>query len=170
MCSTLEAPELGKWVKVRRGIYKGDVGYVLSVAASEVHLLFIPRLAPLDASHSKRKRLQTSLTLKLFKLETVKQYYTIEPRHIHENIYSVGNNRFEHGLIVRSYSFNSVSTGVSTMPWELYCLFRASGHPELISHKSSFPRPSEWNFSEGEEIYIENDPGLSVWEQRPPNK
>jgi hypothetical protein len=56
MCSLEDPPELGKWVQVRKGIYKGDVGYVLSVAASEVHLLLIPRLAPLDASHSTGKR------------------------------------------------------------------------------------------------------------------
>ena len=58
--------ESGKWVQVRRGHYKGDVGYILSVAASEVHLLLIPRVAP-DASRSKKKR---RTTLELFNHET----------------------------------------------------------------------------------------------------
>ena len=145
--------ELGKWVQVQKGLYKGDVGYVLSVAASEVHLLLIPRLAPIDPSSSKRKRSRTRPTPQLFDHETVKQYFAIEPRRIHENIYSVGNNRFEHGLIVRSYSFDSVSTRVSTISLKSFGLFRLSGHPEL----TAYPRPSEWYLSEGEEVYIIDD-------------
>lgn len=54
MCPLKDPPELGKWVQVQRGVYKGDIGYVLSVAALEVNLLLIPRLAP-DALRSKRK-------------------------------------------------------------------------------------------------------------------
>ena len=147
-----ELPQLGKWVQVRRGVYKGDVGYVLSVAASEVNLLLIPRLA----LRSKRKRSREPPQLKLFDHETVKQYYAIEPHRIRENIYSVGNDRFEHGLIVRLYSFDSVSR-VSTIPLGSFGLFGISGHPKLISSRSSFPRPSEWYFGEGEEVYIVDD-------------
>jgi len=145
MCP-LKAPELGKWVQVRRGTYKGDVGYVLSVASSEVHLLLIPRLAP-DASRSKRKRSQPRVPPKLFNHETDN---AIEPHRINENVYSA---KFEHGLLVRSYSFNAVSTGISTIPLESFILFRASGHPRLLESKSTFPRPSEWHFLEGEEVY-----------------
>lgn len=158
MCS-LNPPELGKWVQVRRGTYKGDVGYVLSVTASEVRLLLIPRLAP-DASRSKRKRSQPRITPKLFNHEMDN---AIEPRPTHENIYSVGNNRFEHGLIVRSYSFDAISTGISTLPLESFNLFRASGHPELIKSKATFPRPSEWYFLEGEEVYNTAEPIPSKW-------
>jgi transcription elongation factor len=158
MCRLKDPPELGKWVQVRRGTYKGDVGYVLSVAASEVHLLLIPRLAP-DASHSKRKRSQPRITPKLFNHETDN---ATEPR-IHENIYSVGNDRFEHGLIVRSYSFDAIMTGISTIPLESFILFRASGHPQLIKSKDTFPRPSEWYFQEGEEVYNTVEPIPSAW-------
>jgi hypothetical protein len=38
-------PEVGKWVQVRRGIYKGDVGYVTSTKSGGVQLLLIPRLS-----------------------------------------------------------------------------------------------------------------------------
>jgi hypothetical protein len=105
MCPLKDLPKLGKWVQVRRGTYRGDVGYVLSVAASEVDLLLIPHLRA-DASCSKRKRPQSRTPQKLFNPEI---YNAIEPRRIHENIYSLGNDRFEHGLIVRSYSFDAVS-------------------------------------------------------------
>src|SRR6266498_1814349 len=163
MCHFKDPPELGKWVQVRRGAYKGDVGYVLSVAASEVHLLLIPHLAP-DAPCSKKKR---RTTLKLFNHETDN---AIEPHHISENIYSVGNDRFEHGLIVRSYSFDAVSTGISTIPLESFHLFRRSGHPQLISSKSAFPRPSEWYFLEGEEVYNIDDPIPFHWPEPPSYK
>ena len=158
MCRLKDPPELGKWVQVRRGTYKGDVGYVLSVAASEVHLLLIPHLAP-DASRSKRKRSQPRITPKLFNHETDN---AIEPR-IHENIYSVGNDRFEHGLIVRSYSFDAILMGISTIPLESFTLFRASGHPQLIKSMDTFPRPSEWCFQEGEEVYNTVEPIPSAW-------
>jgi hypothetical protein len=159
--------EIGMWVQVRRGTYRGDVGYVLSVAASDVHLLLIPRLAR-DSSRSKRKRSRIRPALKLFDHKTHQQYYAIEPRRIHEDIYSVGNDRFEHGLIVRSYSFDSVSTRVSTIPLESFSLFRSSFHPEIISSKSAFPRPTEWYFAEGEEACV-GVKRVSLWDPSPPS-
>jgi hypothetical protein len=152
-----DPPELGKWVQVRRGTYKGDVGYVLSVGASEVHLLLIPRLPLMDQPHSKRKRTGTRPTsLKLFDHETFTQEYAIQSHRIQENIYSVGNDRFEHGLIVRSYRFNSVSTGVSTIPLASFSHFCGSRHPKF-SRKTRFPRPLEWIFAESEKVYIVDD-------------
>ena len=159
MRSLKNPSELGKWVQVLRGTYKGDVGCVLSIAALEVHLLLIPRLAP----KLKRQRSRTRTTPKLFNHETDKLHYNTEPCRIHENIYSVGNDRFEHGLIVRSYPFDAVSTGVSTIPLESFMLFYESGHPKLT--KSIFPRPSEWCFLEGDEVYNMDDPIHShIWE------
>ena len=38
-------PEVGKWVQVRKGIYKGDLGYATSIEGGEVKLLLIPRLS-----------------------------------------------------------------------------------------------------------------------------
>jgi hypothetical protein len=68
-CPIKDPPESGQWVQVWRGTYKGDVGYVLSVVAPEVHLLLIPRLPPLDQSHSKRKPSHNRPALKLFSHE-----------------------------------------------------------------------------------------------------
>ena len=141
--------QAGKWVQVRKGTYKGDVGHVLSTTDSEVVLLLIPRMAPPNLSPLKRKRIETFPTA-LFNHETVKQIYNIEPIRIHDNIYSFRNDRFEYGLIVKSYNTDSVSTAVSTMPLECFSRFRESCHPKLIA----FPRPSEWCFAEGEEVYI----------------
>ncbi len=149
-----DPPQLGKWVQVLRGSYKGDVGYVLLTTASDAHLLLIPRLTPPDASHPKRKRFgKRSTTLKLFDHETFMHKHDVQPLRIDDNIYSFRNDRFEYGLIVRRYSFDSLSTAVSTIPLELFCLFLESRHPKLIASKSAFPRPSEWNFAEGDKVY-----------------
>jgi hypothetical protein len=40
-------PSVGDWVTVRRGLYKGDVGYVWSLENGQVHLLLVPLLPPL---------------------------------------------------------------------------------------------------------------------------
>ena len=40
------------------------------------------------------------------------------------------------------------------MPSELFQLFCMSGHPEFVSSEFTFPRPSEWQFEIGEEVYI----------------
>jgi hypothetical protein len=147
--------EVGTWVQVRRGIYKGDVGYVSSVAASTVHLLLIPRLPPLDQSHSKRKPSLTRPTLKLFGHEPL---ILDDDNERHEKVYSWGKHKIEHGLIAKSYNFDSVSTPVSTIPLQLFVLFLDSRHPKIP--KTSFPRPSEWNFTENEKVYILDDESI----------
>jgi hypothetical protein len=145
-----DPPQAGKWVQPLRGTYKGDVGYVLSTTSSEVLLLLIPRLAPPNPSPIKRKRGPKIFPTALFNHETVEQDYNIEPIRIHDNIYSFQNDRFEHGLIVKSFHINSVSMALSTMPLKSFSRFRESCHPKL----TAFPRPSEWCFVEGDAVYV----------------
>jgi hypothetical protein len=149
-----DPPQVGKWVQVLRGIYKGDVGYVLSTRMSKVQLLLIPRLAPPNLSHLKRKR-STTFPAALFDYATVTQDYNIQPLQIDEDIYSFQNKRFEHGLISRSYILDSVSPPVSTIPLESFWLFHESGHPKLATSKC--PKPSDWYFAEGDEVCVVND-------------
>jgi hypothetical protein len=72
---------------------------------------------------------------------------------IHDNIYSFANNRFKHGLIVKSYDTHSVSEAISTMPLQYFSRFWESCHPRL----TTFPRPSEWCLAEGDAVYIVDD-------------
>jgi hypothetical protein len=147
--------EVGKWVQVRKGIYKGDVGYVTSTESGTVRLLIIPRLSqPQDSKKNSRS------TPTLFDCETVKQL-NIGPVRIQENIYSFNGDRFEHGLIIKSYPSNLISTTVSCMPFKLFCLFLESRHPTLMASLSSFLKPSEWHFSENEEVNIVDNSTLS---------
>ena len=158
-CSSaiVSSPDVGKWVRVRNGDYKGDVGYVESTKGSAVTLLLVPRLAPPQPSSvsQKRKRSPRSRsTSKLFNPIDIKQLYGIGPTCETENIYTFDGSRFEHGLIVKTYDLRSVSTSVPCMPISFFSLFLESCHPKLLASKSAFPRPSEWEFHEGDEVYI----------------
>lgn len=144
--------EVGKWVQIRKGIYKGDVGYVTSTESGTVRLLVIPRLSQPQASKENSRSAPT-----LFDCDTVKQL-DIGPVRIQESIYSFNGDRFEHGLIIKSYPSNLISTTVSCMPFKLFCLFLESRHPTLMASLSSFLKPSEWHFSENEEVNIVDIP------------
>ena len=141
---------LGQWVKVRRGIYKGDVGHVMSTRDSSVRLLLVSRLLP-----PKSNGVHTHSTAPaLFDHETVKQVYGTEPVRVNENIYSFQGKTFEHGLVIKEFSLNSVSKTVSSIPLHLFCLFEESSHPNIEACRSIFPKPSEWCFAEGDEAFI----------------
>jgi len=142
----------GRWVKVRRGIYKGDVGHVIRTTQdSSVQVLLVPRLRSPTAIGV---RTQTHPTPALFDYDTAKQVYGAEPVRINENVYSFQGNTFKHGLIIKEFPFNSISTTVSSMPLHLFNLFWESLHPKLEARASTFPKPSEWCFAEGDEVNI----------------
>jgi hypothetical protein len=145
-------PEVGKWVEVRRGIYKGDVGYIHSVEDWGVQLLLVPRLPPpaLDIPHSKRKRTHSRATPALFDPAIMERVYKVEAKLIQENLYSFKGYNFEHGLIVKPYDFHSISTTVHDIPLSLFLLFRFSRHPKLLA----FPKPLEWKFYQGDDILV----------------
>lgn len=152
MPPSTELPQVGKWVQVLKGTYKGDVGYVLSTASRGLELLLVPRLSLPDQLGSKRKR---SPTMALFDDETRESHHKVsDSDRIEEKFCSFGGNRFQHGLIVKRYSLDSVSTTVSSIPLKSFNFFRFSGHPELIASESTYPRPSEWFFAEGDEVFI----------------
>ena len=152
--ATVSLPEVGKWVQVRKGSYKGDVGYVKSTDSSRVHLLLVPRMLPPQPTYlsQKRKPPPPRPTPKLFDAFAIKQVYGTEPTSHAENVYSFDSWLFEHGLIVKSYDLSSITATVSSIPLSLYILFRDSGHPKLVG--STFPRPTEMGFSEGDEVYV----------------
>ena len=148
--------EVGQWVQVRKGIFKGDAGYVTSTGPRGVRLLLIPRLPQPQASNSHFRSAPA-----LFDCETLKRLYDIGPVRIEENIYSFRGDRFEHGLITKSYHSDLLSTTISCMPFESFCLFLQSRHPTLVASQSSFLRPSEWHFAENEEVFVEDSTWLA---------
>jgi len=145
-------PEVGNWVQVQNGIYKGNVGYVKSTKNLEVFLLVVPRLPP--PSRPTCVLQESPFHSRLFDPIDIKQVYGIEPTRITENIYSFDGCMFEHGLLLKAYSLRSISKPVDCMPIALFCLFLESRHPKLVASESTFPRPLEWQFDEGEEVLI----------------
>lgn len=145
-------PEVGKWVQVRKGIYKGDLGYATSTKGGEVQLLLIPRLSQPRTSRGNPSHSCFAPTL--FDYGAVKQLYSIEPVRIQDKIYLFRGDRFEHGLVIKSYASDLVSTTVSCMPLESLWRFVESCHPKLMASTTSFLKPFEWHFAEGDEVYI----------------
>jgi hypothetical protein len=148
--------DVGKWVEVRKGMYKGDVGFVDSVESWGVYVLLVPRLTSPSPSYilpSKRKRTTPHATPALFDPVLIQRDYGIEPKRIQENVFSFKGYDFEHGLIVKSYAFDSIST-VRRISLSSFCLFRDSRHPKLTASGCSFPRPLEWDFAVGDDVQV----------------
>jgi transcription antitermination factor NusG len=150
-------PQVGKWAEVKKGLYKGDVGCVDSVETWGVQLLLIPRLPPPEPSYAlpaKRKHTRPRPMPQLFDPVAIKQVYDVDPNHIRENFYSFKGYNFDQGLIIKTYDFKSISTIVPRMPFSSVSLFRESHHPKVIASQGTIPRPSEWEFTEGDEVDI----------------
>jgi len=69
--------DVGRWVRVRKGTYKGDIGYVIASESWGVHLLLVPRLPPpnIASSSLKRKRSAIALEPALFDANTIERVY-----------------------------------------------------------------------------------------------
>jgi hypothetical protein len=52
MHGSQEMPKVGNWVAVRKGIYKGDEGYVNAVDTFGLQILLVPHLPPPEPSYS----------------------------------------------------------------------------------------------------------------------
>ena len=151
-------PSVGDWVTVRRGLYKGDVGYVRSVKnRDEVSLLLVPCLPPppmVDSSSRKRKRSGTRADPRLFTKEMrvgVAKNHDITQ--IYEEIdgsWTMFGRKFQDGLEVRTVHRQSVSPTSISMPSTTFYEFQKAPHPDIMN--ATFPCPSEWKFFEGERV------------------
>ena len=147
--------DVGHWVRVLKGTYKGDVGCVAAITNfGGVNLLLIPRLPTpcLDSSLSKRKRSTTPPEPKLFDPLAAKRDFHIAPVQQEPDIYRFNGYRFEHGLILKTFDLRSVSTTAVYIPTQLLYLYQSADHPALATF--AFPRPLEWHFAEGEVVLV----------------
>ena len=141
----------GKWARVRRGLYKGDVGLVVAVKTWGVELLLLPRLCPpIAVSTLKRKRSSIPPTPVLFDPVEFSRTYNIDPKEQRPNCYTAGGFSFEYGLLRKGYDLHSLSATMLEMPSEHIFLYDGSEHPALAS--IIFPRSREWTFEEGERV------------------
>lgn len=142
---------VGNWIRVGKGKYKGDVGFVVGVE-SWVEVLLVPRLGqPTTVDTLKRKRTTLRSKPALFDPATIKRVHDVNPRCEREGIYTVWGLEFEHGLLRKAYDFHSLSP-TTTIPSYLFSLFQLSQHPVILS--STFPQPQEWIFEEGDQVIV----------------
>ncbi|KIJ90484.1 hypothetical protein K443DRAFT_15198 [Laccaria amethystina LaAM-08-1] len=132
--------DVGRWVRVRKGTYKGDVGYVLASESWGVRLLLVPRLSPpnLASSSLKRKRSTVAPEPALFDFNTIEHIYGTP---------AVKQNDGTHRFRV-------------FMPTFTFFLFQQSHHPTILAAR--FPCPVEWSFDEGDQVLNSSSSKLGV--------
>jgi transcription elongation factor len=140
---------VGKWVRVCKGPYKGDVGIVSKLENWGVGLLLVPRLQPPHHSSLKRKRPATTPAPALFDHNAYEMAVRQE-----DGSYFFGGCKFAHGLVSKEFDFSSISSSSVHLTSAILSLFRQSEHPQLLA--ATFPRPIEWSFDEGERVLVKS--------------
>ena len=136
----------GQWIRVLKGSYKGDFGFVTDVEAFGASILVVPRLA----TSLKRKRTFTRPEPRLFDPVTFSSMFQRQPEPQEDGIYTSRGLSFEHGLLRLNLDLHSISPNSAGIPTPILVLFKLSKHPAL----TGFPRPEEWIFEEGEQVIV----------------
>jgi ribosomal protein L24 len=150
-------PPVGDWVTVRRGLYKGDVGYVSAIENwGQVSLLLVPRLPAPPASGKRKRSTRTCprLFTKEMRLGVAKDHGITRIYEQIDGSWTMFGRKFQHGLEIRRFHRHSVSSISVSMPSTLFDEFLMAPHPEIMA--ATFPCPSEWKFSEGERAVVVN--------------
>jgi transcription antitermination factor NusG len=144
--------QVGNWVRVGKGRYKGDVGFVARVE-SFIEVLLVPHLnPPTTVDALKRKRTVVRSKPQIVDRDTIKKVYAVDPRHgPEEEAFTAIGLKFHHGLLQKAYDFHSVAPA-TVIPSSFFTLFLLSDHPLVLS--SEFPKPQEWIFEEGDSVII----------------
>lgn len=150
--------EAGDWVRIKRGVYKGDTGHIFETHNWGVIVLLAPRLdyTPMDSKQQKQKPKRKVTTVKppptLFNPVEFHHNTDIEPsKRQEETSYYVGRMEFRHGLLLKSYDFSSISSPVFDIPWKLAAIFASTGNMEVTMR---IPRPQEWALHENDKVVI----------------
>ena len=143
----------GQWIRVRNGLYKGDLGFVTCVQAWGTEVLVIPRL---NAS-LKRKRTAIKPEQRLFDPVT---FSSIQPKRQFDGSYTSRGLVFHHGLLRLNLDLHSISPVSAGIPSRILRLFKLSSHPALTG--SNFPCPEEWVFEEGERVIVSSEKEATI--------
>ena len=144
-----------QWVRVCKGVYKDDPGFVTCVEAWGAQVLVIPRLktpTPQVAASLKRKRSATKPEPMLFDPTTFSSVFQRQAKLHHNGIYTSHGLVFDHGLLRLDLDLHSISLNSTGVPSQILGLFKLSSHPSLTGSK--FPRPEEWIFEEDERVTV----------------
>ncbi|PPQ74477.1 hypothetical protein CVT25_007836, partial [Psilocybe cyanescens] len=142
----------GQWVRIIKGLYKGDVGRVESTNAWGVSLLLVPRIAyrSREEVSLKRKSMRYIPEPRLF--DPLEFRNAIRDTVDNQFTYHIGDMTFERGLIKKDIDYGYIATDVDDMTYRLFKLFQLSQHPFVID--PPMPKPREWNIDEGDSVML----------------
>ena len=133
--------EVGQWMWVCKGMYKGDVDVVECMESwGRVHLLLV--------SHSKTSLKRKCSQPALFDPITASCISQVNPSKQDGDVYLFQDDIFDHGLILLPFDAHSVLSTSIQMSSSIFFSFQQSLHPVILS--SSPLCPSDWNFTTGE--------------------
>jgi transcription antitermination factor NusG len=144
-----------QWVRVCKGMYRGDIGFIIRTESWGVEVLLIPRLQSSSvklAPPSKRKRTKIPPQPALLDRFVLERSYVIEPTEKLGDYFTLHGLKFEHGLLRKSFDSHSIKADVLSMPSHYIHIFKFCCHPALDG--CTFPRPQEWMFEEGEQVVV----------------
>lgn len=140
--------DIGTWVQIKKGIYKGDVGRVTKTHPWGVDIYLVPRI-PIRNNTSTRKR-KVSIVIPEPKLFFPAD--STEDMHSPNGSYKTGHHIFTHGLVIKTFDYHSINPQVNEISSKSYTMFLQSEHPDIPP--SSLPRPREWKFEKGDDVII----------------
>ena len=136
---TMEDPILEvkarQWIRVRNGVYKGDLGFVMDVKPWGAQVLVVPRLkspTARAASSLKRKRTPIKPEPSLFNPTTFSTMFQREPKLQYDGSYTSRGLVFHHGLLQLDLDLHSISLNSARVPCRILRLFKLSSHPALV--------------------------------------
>jgi hypothetical protein len=144
-----------QWIRVRNGLYKGDLGFVTHVEAWGAQILVVPRLktpTPQADTSLKRKRTAIRPEPRLFDPDTFSSVYQRQAKLQYNRTYTYRRLVFDHGLLLLNLDLYSIFPNSAGIPSQILGLFKLSSHPALTG--SEWPRPEEWIFEEGERVTV----------------
>jgi hypothetical protein len=143
----------GQWIRVRNGLYKGDIGFVTDVEAFGARVLVVPRFktpTPQTTTSLKRKRTSIRPEPRLFDPVAFSSVFQRQPKLQEDGIYTYRGLYFDHGLLRLNLDLHSISPNSAGIPTQIFKLFKLSKHPAV----TGFPRPEEWIFEESEQVIV----------------
>ena len=158
---TMEDPisvvKAGQWIRVRNGVYKGDLGFVTRVEAWGAQVLVVPRL---KTPSRKRKRTDPKPEPRLFDPATFSSMFQRQPNLQSDGSYTSRGLVFHHGLLRLDLDLHSISPNSEGISSRMLALFKLSSHPAVTV--SQFPRPEEWIFEVGERVIVSSEKEATV--------
>ena len=165
MQDPISVVKAGQWIWVRKGVYKGDLGFVTRVEAWGTEVLVVPRLktpTPTLQGDTSLKRKRTAIKPEqgLFDPATFSFTFQRQPKLQHDGSYTSRGLVFHHGLLRLNLDMHSISPVSAGVPSRTLALFKLSSHPALT--RSNFPRPEEWIFEEGERVIVSSEKEATI--------